>query len=288
MDVPRTHVDRHHSELGAWELVWRDPNPRLHAHVRRYCGYVESGSRPVRRREVPFAAIPMIISFGPAIRVLHPVDPAAPGDRHTSFVAGLDDTYSVTEHDGNQHGVQVDLSPLGAFQFFGLPLSELARRVVPLDDVLGPEAPLLAERLYEASRWDERFALLDAAIAARLAEHLPASPDVAWAWRRLTETEGRVPIAALTAELGCSRRHLTTRFREQLGMPPKAFARILRFDRAVRRLRLEGELRLAEIAYDCGYYDQPHFNRDFRQFAGSTPSEFLARLLPDGGGVSGI
>ena len=55
----------------------------------------------------------------------------------------------------------------------------------------------------------------------------------------------------------------------------------------MRRLRRDGGGRLAEIAHACGYYDQAHFNRDSRQFAGSTPSEFVTRLLPDGDGVSG-
>jgi AraC-like DNA-binding protein len=166
-------------------------------------------------------------------------------------------------------------------------MSEVAHRVVDLEDVFGPRAPALVEQLYEAPGWDARFTLLDSAIAARLGKHLPASPDVAWAWRRLTETEGLVTIGTLTEELGCSRRHLTARFREQVGMPPKTLARILRFERAVRRLREGGNASLAELAYECGYYDQAHFNRDFRRFAGITPSEFLARVLPDGGGVSG-
>jgi AraC-like DNA-binding protein len=193
----------------------------------------------------------------------------------------------MTQHAGYQHGLQVDLTPLGAFQFFGLPLSEIAHRVIALPDVLGREAPRLVERLHAAPGWETRFDLLDAAIAARLDHHLPASPDVAWSWRRLTESGGRVPIGALAEELRCSRTHLTARFREQLGMRPKTLARVLRFDRAVRELRRDGAVRLAEIAHGCGYYDQAHFNRDFGRFAGTTPSEFLARQLPDGGGTAG-
>ena len=124
-------------------------------------------------------------------------------------------------------------------------------------------------------------------LSKELAERLPASPDVSWAWRRLTEAEGCVRIGELTEELRCSHRHLTTRFREQLGLAPKAFAKILRFDRAVCRLRREGGESLAQIAHECGYYDQAHFNRDFRQFAGVTPTALLARALPDGAGFSG-
>ena len=287
MEAPRTSVARHRSEVAAWEMVSAEAHPRLRAHVRRYIGYVESGRRPLCRREMPSADITVIISLGPSIDVLAGSKERAGFERHTSFVAGLTDAYAVTQHDGVQHGVEANLTPLGAFQFFGLPMSEVAHRVVGLEDVFGREAELLAERLDATPGWEARFELLDETIAARLAERLPASPDVAWAWSRLTETEGRLPIGALTEELGCSRRHLTARFREQVGMPPKLLARILRFDRAVRRLRVEGEPRLAEIARDCGYYDQAHFNRDFSRFAGSTPGEFLARLLPDGGGVSG-
>jgi AraC-like DNA-binding protein len=286
MGLLPARIRRHASEVGAWEMVDRAPLPRVRAHVRRYTGYVETGTRPLRRRELPSGNVVLILSFGPSIDVRVSPDSTGPPERHTSFVAGLDDSHALTEHAGLQHGLQVDLTPLGAFQFLGLPLSELAGRIVPLEDVLGREAPHLLERLYAARGWDARFELLDAAIAARLADHLPASPDVAWAWRRLTETGGRVPVGVLTEELRCSRRHLSARFRDQLGMQPKTFARVLRFDRAVRELRRGGDARLTEIAHRCGYYDQAHFNRDFRRFAGSTPTEFLARQLPDGGGTA--
>ena len=70
-------------------------------------------------------------------------------------------------------------------------------------------------------------------------------------------------------------------------MPPKTIGRVLRFENVSRTLMATPEPRLAEVAFDCGYYDQAHLNRDFRDFAGMTPSAFLAARLPAGGGVGG-
>ena len=75
-------------------------------------------------------------------------------------------------------------------------------------------------------------------------------------------------------------------FRQRFGLPPKLVARILHFHRTAALLGEAANDGRADIALAGGYYDQPHFNRDFRQFAGCTPSEYLARLLPDGGGIA--
>lgn len=276
---------RHQSELGAWEVVSRDPDRRLRDHVTRFCGYREQGDRPLRRRELPSTDVVVVLSFGPSIDVSDPAAGAALV-RRTSFVAGLDPRPSTTEHDGRQLGLQLDLTPLGAFAFLGVPPGELAGTVLDLEEVLGRHGPLLVERLHEAPGWESRFELLERTILERVEAGRPASPDVAWAWRRLRETDGRLPIGELARELHCSRRHLTARFREQVGLPPKTFARLLRFDRAARRLRADGAPSLAEIAFQCGYSDQAHFNRDFREFSGWTPTELVARVLP-GGGLAG-
>ena len=110
----------------------------------------------------------------------------------------------------------------------------------------------------------------------------PLTGCLAWAWRRLSDSRGGVEIGALAGELGCSRKHLIARFREQVGLPPKTIARILRFREGALDLQNGGGDRLAEVAQDCGYYDQAHLNRDFREFAGLTPTEFLDRRLPGG------
>ncbi|MDX6680369.1 MAG: hypothetical protein QOG94_408 [Solirubrobacteraceae bacterium] len=261
-----------------WESVSRAPDPRLRGAVLSYTGYVEHACAPMRRLEVPFAGIPMILSLGPSLLV--------DGVRQRSFVAGLDDTLTITEYDGEQRGIQVNLTPLGARRLLGLPMGQLARRVVALDDVLGPAGGRLVQRLQDAPGFAARFALLDAALLARLRDAAPVAAELEHAWARLRRSDGAVAIATLAAEVGWSRRHLTQRFRDDVGLPPKAVARILRFERVTRTLRARDGAGLADVAYACGYADQAHLNRDFRAFAGTTPTGYAARLLPGGAGVA--
>ena len=107
------------------------------------------------------------------------------------------------------------LTPLGAHALFGLPMHELTNRVVELDDLLGPRANELVERMWERPGWDGRFELLDNLIAKRVAEAREQSPGVVWAWQRLRATHGRARVRALAEELGWSHRRLIARFREQ-------------------------------------------------------------------------
>ena len=248
------------------EIARRTPHPALASHVRSLAGWHERADGPVARDELPGARIVLVVSLGPSMEI--------DGRRFESFAAGLHDAPAHTEHAGLGHGIQAYLSPLGGQRLFGMPMGELTRDVVALEDLIGPAAHELAERLTTAPGWAARFDLFERAIATRVLEAPPVAPELEWAWQRLLRSGGAAPVGELAAELGWSRRHFTTSFREHVGLPPKALGRIVRFERAVERLREGAEL--ADLALDCGYYDQAHFNRDFRAFAGATPTEFRA------------
>jgi AraC-like DNA-binding protein len=270
---------RHESEVGSWELVSRSPDARLRGYVGDYQGYVESGSPAPVRREVPVPRIPVIVNFGSPWNVAASTNGAPVS--HDSFVAGLTAASAYVGAAGAASCVQVNLTPIGAHMFLGLPMHELANEVVPLEAALPLGVGLLAEELEEKGDWNERFALLDAILVARLAEARAPSPDVAWAWHILEKTYGRAPIGWICERLGRSRRHLASRFREQVGLPPKTVARIMRFDRAVSLLGRRNA-QLADVAFECGYFDQAHLNRDFREFAGTSPAAFMRQTAPDG------
>lgn len=278
----------HRAETGGWEMALREPIPLLSPYVRAYWGYDEAMGCTLRRREPARAGVTLILSFWPPLAIrMASGDGAARETRHGSFVAGLNDSYIDTRHEGESRGVEVCLTPLGARVLLGIPAGELTRRVVDLDDILGREAQRLSERLYDASCWEERFALLDDRFASQVFDGPALTAAVAAALRQIHDSGGTESVGTLVAGAGCSHRHFIARFREEVGLAPKTVARLVRFSRV--RLALDGDTAAdwAGIVHRCGYYDQAHLHRDFRAFTGLSPSEFVARRLPDCGGVSG-
>jgi AraC-like DNA-binding protein len=275
----KAYAERMDEQLAGveWESAVRRADPRLRGLVASYTGYVERTPAPLRRLEAATMRVPMIISLGPSMLV--------DGQRHCSFVAGPADVPTLTEHAGDQCGIEVSLTPLGARRLLGVPVAELAGRAVAFEELLGRHAATLTERLVRAADWEARFALLDRALLRRLQEARPLPAEIVQAWSLLHRSHGALGVDAIAREVGWSRRHLAARFREDIGLPPKTTARILRFERVTMLLRSGVCVSLADAAYECRYADQSHLNRDFRAFAGTTPTDYAARVMPAGRGV---
>jgi AraC-like DNA-binding protein len=275
----RATLIHHDFELGRWTRAVRPPDPLLQGVMYRdLLGFHQERARFCSWLEPPRAAVTLMIDLEGALR--------ADGKRiPDAWIGGLDERYAVVEFGGRYGSIDLELTPLGAYRVLGRPVSEIAASIVPLDDVFGREGLRLAERLRGARSWDARFDVIESFLVARVADSARPSPAAEWAYQRLLATDGRARIEALSRELGCSRRHLTASFTQQVGLPPKTIARLIRFH-AVRRRMERDTARWADIAFEAGYSDQSHLNRDFRDLAGTTPSDFVARLIP-GGGVVG-
>lgn len=245
----------------------------LRGLVSGYSGYRWSGE-PGLHHGLPSTHLTLVLCLSGTLDFV--------GRRPASFVSvagGLHDRPVVMSHHGRQHGLQLDVTWRGARALFGLPAGELAGDVVGLADLLGDRASELVERSAAAPTWQHRFRLLDTTLSRLIADGRGESPaEVVQAWRRLTETAGNLRIGALARELGWSRRHLNSRFRSEIGLSPKAAARVIRFERARRLLRSPLRPSLAETAVQCGYVDQAHLARDFRALGDLTATQWLAEF----------
>lgn len=253
---------------GWWEMSVAAPAPALHGHVMRYVGYREHAVLPVRRRELPTGLVSLIVSFGPSIRVVNPAC-AAGGQELTSFVAAVGGRFAETEYLGDQYGVQIDLTPLAAGMILGTRMGQVGTRPLDLVEALGPEGQRLVERLVCVADWQSRFAALDVFLTGRLGRAHAPSPAAAWAWARLRESQGRISVGALAEQQGCSTRYFSGQVRAHVGVGPKLLARVLRLQHAIRLL--DADNALAVVAARCGYADQAHFGREFREIAGVSP-----------------
>ncbi|MFI8912510.1 helix-turn-helix domain-containing protein [Streptomyces sp. NPDC053513] len=219
-------------------------------------------------RMVPHPAVTLLLDFGDGAPVLD----SAAGRQRGSLVAGpgLGSGGTVRVWGENVECVQVRLSPAIARAVLGASPADFDGAVVPLDGLWGREAARIRERLADASSWQERFGLTDLLLARRYEAGPPVDPEVVWAWHRITVSRGLARVDGLATEVGWSRKRLWSRFRSQLGLPPKYAAKLVRFDHAAHRL-VAGES-AAHVAAATGYADQSHLHRDVMALTGATPA----------------
>jgi AraC-like DNA-binding protein len=261
------------------EGAWRQPAPALRPYIDGYRGYWHDGITPGVHRGLPSRHVTLLLSLAAPIDITAMPHPGRPG-AFQAFVAGLHATPATVVRDRHEAGIHLDVTALGARALLGVPAAALASHVVHLEDLLGPLATELLDRVRAAPTWAARFAVLDDVLSRSVSDAPAPAAEVAWAWQRVVATGGTIEVGALADEVGWSRRHLGERFRAELGLSPKVAARVVRFERARRMLQQPGVTRLADVAAACGYYDQAHLTRDFGEMAGCSPLTWMAEELP--------
>jgi len=233
-------VVRHQDDADRWEMVFGQPDPALRPYVLRYCGYDEQTTSFTRRVEAAGVEVPLIINLGPplGIRLSSERDFTDHGE---GFLGGMHPGYALVDSRGSQQGLEIGLTPVGAQRLLGLPMREITGHVLPIGEALGAVAFDLREQILEARDWPTRFAIVERFLVGRIGQSPRPPAALEWALARLHATGGHLDIGSLTTELGCSRRYLISKFNDHVGVPPKLFARILRFQRA-RTLSDSGRL----------------------------------------------
>ncbi len=264
------------------------PGEPLRRYVAWYTGYRQRGIPPARHRGLPSPYLTMIFTLDEPLSIEAHPDPGQPPGEFTTLLGGLHSTPALIRHDGAQSGIQLALKPPGVRTLLGLPAGELAEIDVHAETVLGGVCAEVRDRVRTVTGWPERFAILDEILLRQLltrSEAAAVAPEVLWSWRQLLRAGGAVRVADLATGTGWSGRHLASRFRAEIGLTPKAAARVVRFDRARRHLAEhaghaehagQAGYQLADLAAEMGYFDQAHLAREFRALAGVPPSQWLA------------
>lgn len=246
-----------------------------------------ASDEPVERlhRGVPSPWLTFILSLDDPVVWADGLDVLGTSAEHREavLVAPLHTSPTFIRLPRRQVGIQMAVHPLLARQLFDASAAELAQPGTTGLDVLGQRAEALRQRLVETPTWAERFSVLGAFVRDRVDRAPPSAgvrPELDEAWRWLGRSGGRLRVDALAEHVALSPRHLTTLFRRELGLSPKRAARLVRFDRAHRVLtaavRLDKPLDLAGVAARCGYSDQSHLDREFRDHLGTSPTGWVA------------
>ena len=251
------------------QYIARPPTPAL-ANIVEYVWASQGAPAHARERVVPTGTLELFVSL---IDVERRIYDAAGRDRWFSGggVAGAYRRPFMFDTHENTSVVGVHFRPGRAGAVLGLPPGELMDRHVDLEAIWGSRARALRERLCAATTTSDRFAILEAELVSRL-EARRVHPAVAYALDVLARPQARVgDIAKAT---GLTQRRLIELFTAAVGITPKRFGRVLRFHRATALAR-SATFGWTRVAHQCGYYDQAHLIRDFRELADMTPTDLM-------------
>jgi AraC-like DNA-binding protein len=276
-------VDAHDDGVNRWEMARLKPAAALAGQVTSYSDYWEETGGFTTRREMPSIDPVLIVNLGEPIEIVDGNGDLIILRAGEGFAGGLHLRHALARSNGRQAGVHVHLPLQTLGRLLRLPLADLVDRTLPLDVAAGEWGRTFCSAIADARTHGERAALLDTMLTDRLAA-APPDPLVGHLSACL-EYAPEVKVADLARRFGWSRKHLSTRFREATGVSPRLYRRLARFGRLTNMLQSGARAQWAALALDAGYFDQPHMLRDFRDFAGVTPREFIARSLPNMGGL---
>lgn len=260
------------------EFLHHIPAPPLSDFVKVLWLY-EGAPRPhTKERILPDGSMELVINLREdQVRVYDRDDFNRCETRRGAVIVGPHSHFFVIDTAEQMSVAGVHFKPGGAFPFFGLPAGELQDEHVSLDTLWGSAAADLREQLLAAPTPAAKFRTLERALLRQARLALERHPAVAFALRQFSGIPRARSVSEVSEQIGLSARRFIRVFSDEVGLTPKLYCRVRRFQKVLRRVGLGKEVDWAGVALDCGYFDQAHFIHDFRAFSGINPTTYLAQ-----------
>ena len=250
------------------------PQPPLAAFVEMFWLYEGYNPPHAKERRLPDGSMELVINLREdAIRLYDPQYHDRFRSTRGCVISGTYTKYVVLDTASQSSMIGIHFKPGGAFPFLNLPATELRDETIPLDVLWGATANELRDQLREAQSPETRFRILEHSLLAQLARPLTRHPAITFALKEFQNTTHT--IADVTGQIGLSPKRFIAIFSKEVGLTPKLFCRIRRFQETLQRIRCGKQVDWAEIALACGYFDQAHFIHDFQAFSGFNPGAYL-------------
>jgi AraC-like DNA-binding protein len=254
------------------------PKPPLSAFVALFWLYEGHAPRHAKERRLPTGTVELVVNLREdTLRVYDRQDTNRCQSFRGSLISGVHSEFFVIDTAEQTSIMGVAFKPGGAFPFLGLPASEVQNTHVSLDALWGARADDLRCQLLEASAPEARLRAFERCLMAQAARPLERHPAVDFALKAFQDAPPTPRISDVIEQIGLSAKRFVQVFTEEVGLTPKLFCRIRRFQEVLHLIRRRQQVGWADVAATCGYFDQAHFIRDFRAFSGFNPSVYHAR-----------
>ncbi len=231
-----------------------------------------------REKILPDGAIELIIDLDTQPKTIFE-DEASANFRTVkkAWISGERTRYIIIGADTNQSMVGIRFRPGGAYPFFRFPISELSESVTELDLIWGRLVDEIREELHATESPDDRLLRLESFLLGQVQRSLEPNRLITYAVNQLQQSPQFLAIRDLASTIGITQKHLISQFEKVVGLRPKSFARVCKFQKVVNLIEQQDEIEWSAIALDCGYYDQAHFIKEFHTFSGVNPSTYVTQ-----------
>jgi AraC-like DNA-binding protein len=259
----------------------RVPRPPLDAFIESVWVYQNEPRLRALERILPTGAAQLIVNLKEdQTRLYDPEFPYRCVATSGSVLSGVQSRFQVIDTSEQEYVAGVAFRPGGTLPFMHVPAHETSDADVPLEAIWGAgRTAALRERLLEGSSIDAKLDALEAALQ-EIWTPPGLHPAVTFALATFDRAPLTTSIAAVTGVIGLSAKRFIERFKTEVGMTPKRYCRIRRFQRALTLANRGSQVDWTGVALDCGYFDQAHFIHDFRSFAGLTPTGYQSARTP--------
>jgi len=193
-----------------------------------------------------------------------------------SWISGMKTEYILIDASVSTM-IGVHFRPGGASPFFSFPISELNDTTIEMDCIWKTEIHSIRDAILNTPEIENKFKILEKYFFQKAKNKLEPNLFVSYAIDQLQQSQVLWTIEQLSNKIGITQKHLISLFNKHVGLSPKLFARIARFQKVIKEVETKRCIEWTSVAYDCGYYDQAHFIKEFQAFSGINPSAYLTQ-----------
>ncbi len=254
------------------------PSPDLQSFVKCFWTLdAPAETEPVKQRVLPDGCMELIFHYGDLFQQFFEDGSSIIQPR--SFVFGQISRFIEIAPTGVSGIVAARFLPEGLMPFLCMPVTALDNKAVAIAEVFGEKGVELEEQVITAPDNRKRIALIESFLLSRLADPQTVDRVAKSCVEVIFQSQGQLGMAELAGKLNINRRNMERKFTTAIGLSPKQLSRVARLQTALKLLEQKKFTNLTALAYESGYYDQAHFIRDFKEFAGISPKSFYSDSL---------
>lgn len=251
------------------------PGPPLSYFIAHFFYYEGYQAAHTMEKFLPDGSMDLLIDLTDSPKKLfHNEDGTSYTTYKKSWISGMKTEYILIDASVSCM-IGVHFRPGGAYPFFNLPANELNDKTLETDLLWGTEIYSIRDAILNTPGIEGKFSILENYFFGKGKHKLEPNVLVSYAIDQLEKSPQIWTIEQLTNKIGITQKHLITLFKKYAGLSPKLFARISKFQKVIREVEQQKFIEWAPIAYECGYYDQAHFIKEFQAFSGVNPSAYL-------------